>query len=148
MATTRPAFVGSRHDKRDGEPKRSEEEIPKPKVLVIRIAEDLRVGLRKFETLKTEASLSDFGRARLRRRLEKLDQARLVEIAHGRFAAGLDPFRMLPAQVVVNLLLKLGHGVGPLANYQCFERSPVRGEHNELDKRAGAFVQLGNAQGG
>jgi hypothetical protein len=44
--------------------------------------------------------------------LEELAQARLVKIAHWRFAAWLNPFGMLPSQVVVNLLLKLGHGVG------------------------------------
>jgi hypothetical protein len=44
--------------------------------------------------------------------LEELAQARLVKIAHWRFAAWLNPFGMLPSEVVVNLLLKLGHGVG------------------------------------
>jgi hypothetical protein len=29
---------------------------------------------------------------------------------------GLDPFGMLPSQVVVNLLLKLGHGVDRVAD--------------------------------
>ena len=43
---------------------------------------------------------------------EEPPQARLVKIAHGRLAAWLDPFGMLPSQVVVNLSLKLGHGVG------------------------------------
>jgi hypothetical protein len=47
---------------------------------------------------------------------------------------------MLPSQVVVNLLLKLGHGVDSVADYKCFERSSARGEHNDLDKRPGAFV--------
>jgi len=43
---------------------------------------------------------------------EEPPQARLVKIAHGRLAAWLDPFGMLPSQVVMNLSLKLGHGVG------------------------------------
>ena len=96
--------------------------------------------MRKFETLKTEANLSDFGRARLGTRLEKLGQARLVKIAHGRFAAGLNPFRMLPSQVVVNLLLKLGHGVDRVADCDCFECSPPHDVHNVLDKQPGGIV--------
>jgi hypothetical protein len=47
---------------------------------------------------------------------------------------------MLPPEVIVNLLLKLGHGVDPMADYHCFERSLARGEHKRLDKRAGEFV--------
>lgn len=42
---------------------------------------------------------------------EEPPQARLIKIAHGRLAAWLDPFGMLPSQVVVDLSLKLGHGV-------------------------------------
>jgi hypothetical protein len=38
-------------------------------------------------------------------------EARLVRIAHGRFAIWLDPFGMLDSQVVVNLLLELRVGV-------------------------------------
>jgi len=55
---------------------------------------------------------TSFGRLRLGTSLEEPPQARLVKIAHGRFAAWLDPFGMLPSQVLVNLSLKLGHGVG------------------------------------
>lgn len=47
---------------------------------------------------------------------EELPQARFVKVAHWRLAARLDPFGMLPSQVFVNLLLKLGHGVDPVAN--------------------------------
>jgi hypothetical protein len=43
---------------------------------------------------------------------EKLAQARLIKIAHGRFPVGPDPFGMLPAKIVVNLLLKLGQSMG------------------------------------
>ena len=56
--------------------------------------------------------LSGFGWAGLRTCFEELAQARLVKIAHWRFAAWLNPLGMLFSQVVVNLLLKLGHGVG------------------------------------
>jgi hypothetical protein len=49
---------------------------------------------------------------------------------------------MLFSQVVMNLLLELGDGVDPVAHYQCFEPSLVRGEHNELDKPSGTFVQF------
>ena len=49
---------------------------------------------------------------------------------------------MLFSQVVMNLLLELGDGVNPVAHYQCFEPSLVRGEHNELDKQSGTFVQF------
>ena len=59
-----------------------------------------------------EIKLSSFGRARTGTRFEESPQARLVKIAHGRLAAWLDPFGMLPSQVFVNLPLKLGHGVG------------------------------------
>jgi hypothetical protein len=50
-------------------------------------------------------------RARVRVRFEEMAQPRFVKIAHRRFAVGADPFGMLPTQIVVNLLLKLGHGV-------------------------------------
>jgi hypothetical protein len=78
----------------------------------------------------------------VRTRIEKLGQACLVKIAHWRLAAGLDPLGMLPSQVVVNLLLKLRHGVDPVADYRCLERSLVCGEHKELDKRSRGFVHV------
>jgi hypothetical protein len=53
---------------------------------------------------------------------------------------------MLLSQVVMNLLPELSDGVDPLAYHQCFEPSLVRGEHNELDKKPGAFVHLRNAR--
>ena len=71
---------------------------------------DLHCGQRT--SFKTEIKLSSFGRARPGTGFEEPPQARLVKIAHGRLAAWLDPFGMLPPQVVVNLSLKLGHGVG------------------------------------
>lgn len=49
---------------------------------------------------------------------------------------------MLLSQVVVNLLLELGDGVGPMADHQCFEPSLVRGKHKELDTQTGAFVHV------
>jgi hypothetical protein len=58
-----------------------------------------------------EIKLSSFGRARPGTSFEEPPQARLVKIAHGRLAAWLDPFGMLPSQVVVNLSLKFDHGV-------------------------------------
>jgi len=39
---------------------------------------------------------------------------------------------MLPSQVVVNLSLKLGHGVGRVTDW--FGRNHARGRHNLLDK--------------
>jgi hypothetical protein len=39
--------------------------------------------------------------------IEQLYEARLVRIAHGRFAIWLDPFGMLDPEVVVNLLPQL-----------------------------------------
>ena len=80
---------------------------------------------------KTEIKLSSFGRARPGTSFEEPPQARLVKIAHGRFAAWLDPFGMLPSQVVVNLSLKLGHGVGRVTDW--FGRNHARGRHNLLD---------------
>lgn len=50
-------------------------------------------------------------RGRVRVRFQELAQPLFVKIAHRRFAIGPDPFGMLPAQIFVNLLLKLGHGV-------------------------------------
>ena len=43
--------------------------------------------------------------------LKQSRQARLVRIARGTFAIGLDPFGMLDPQVVVNLLPELGVGM-------------------------------------
>jgi hypothetical protein len=71
---------------------------------------DLHCGRRT--SLKTKIKLSSFDPARPGTSFEEPPQARLVKIAHGRLAAWLDPFGMLPSQVVVNLSLKLGHGVG------------------------------------
>jgi len=73
-----------------------------------------RVGARargQRTSFQTEVKLSSLGRARPGARFEEPPQARLVKIAHGRLAGWLDPFGMLPSQVVVDLSLKLGHGV-------------------------------------
>jgi len=48
--------------------------------------------------------------------LEELAQECLVKIAHWSLAGRLDPFGMLPSQIVVNLLLKLGHGMDWVAD--------------------------------
>ena len=89
-----------------------------------------------------ELPLSGFRRAGAPTSFEELAQARLIKIAHWRVPTWLDPFGMLLSQVIVNLLLELGDGVDPVADHQCFEPSLVRGEHNELDKQAGAFVHV------
>jgi hypothetical protein len=49
--------------------------------------------------------------SRSRRSGEHFREERLVRIAPGAFAIGLDPFGMLDSQIVVNLLLELGVGV-------------------------------------
>jgi hypothetical protein len=58
---------------------------------------------------------------------------------------------MLPAQVVVNLLLKLSDGVDPTADYQCLERSSPRGEHSFVGQTTRAvrssFVHSWNRNG-
>ena len=41
-----------------------------------------------------------------RQSVEQFYEARLVRIAHGTLAVGLDPFGMLHPQIVVNLLLE------------------------------------------
>jgi hypothetical protein len=46
-----------------------------------------------------------------RQTAEELREARLVRIAHGTLAIGLDPFGMLDPQIVVNLLLEFSVGV-------------------------------------
>ncbi len=43
-----------------------------------------------------------------RQSVKHLREARLVRIAHGGFAIGLNPFGMLDSEIVVNLLLELG----------------------------------------
>ena len=43
----------------------------------------------------------------LRQSVKQFNETRLVRITHGGFAIWLNPFWMLDAQVVVNLLLKL-----------------------------------------
>jgi len=45
---------------------------------------------------------------RSHRSADQLCEARLVRIARGTFAIGLDPFGMLDPQIVVNLFLELG----------------------------------------
>jgi hypothetical protein len=83
-------------------------------------------------SFKSEIKLSSFDRARPGTSFEEPPQARLVKIAHGRLAAWLDPFGMLPSQVVVNLSLKLGHGVSWVTDW--FGRNHARGKHKLLDK--------------
>ena len=43
-----------------------------------------------------------------RQSVEHFRETRLVRIAHGGFATWLDPFGMLDAQIVVNLVLEFG----------------------------------------
>ena len=45
---------------------------------------------------------------RPRRNAKQFREARLIRIARGTFAIGLDPFGMLDPQIVVNLFLELG----------------------------------------
>ena len=85
-----------------------------------------------------------FGWARSRTSFQESAQARLVKLAHGRLAVWLDPFGMLPSQVVVNLLLKLGHGVDRVADR--FGRNLRRRKHNLFDKRAARFVHWKSLQ--
>ena len=61
-----------------------------------------------------------------RQRVEQSREARLVRIARGTFAIGVDPFGMLKPQIVVNLLLELGisvdlviHGYCPGERFKC-----------------------------
>ena len=65
----------------------------------------------------------------MRVNLEQLIEARFVKIAHRRFAVRSDPFRMLPSQIVVNLLLKLGQRVSRMVDYNVFGRNPRRDKH-------------------
>ena len=62
----------------------------------------------------------------LRQTAEDSREARLVRIARGTIAIGLDPFGMLKPQIVVNLLLELGisvdlviHGYCPGERFKC-----------------------------
>jgi hypothetical protein len=50
-------------------------------------------------------------RSASRQTAEQSREARLVRIAHGILAIGVDPFRMLDPQIVVNLLLEFSVGV-------------------------------------
>jgi len=56
---------------------------------------------------------------RSHRSADQLCEARLVRIARGTFAIGLDPFGMLDPQIVVNLLPKLGVGVDLMIHGYC-----------------------------
>jgi len=60
---------------------------------------------------------------------KKLSQTCLVEIAHWGLAIWPDPFGMLPAQIVVNLLLKLGHGMNRMADDNGLGRNSRRDNH-------------------
>src|SRR6266853_4603047 len=64
-----------------------------------------------------------------RQRIEQFHEARVVRITHGGFAIWLDPFGMLDAQVVVNLLPKLSVGV------DLVRQGNWLGETNEFHKR-------------
>jgi len=57
--------------------------------------------------------------SRSRRSAEQFREARLVRIARGAFAIGLDPFGMLDPQIVVNLLLEFGVGVDLVIHGYC-----------------------------
>jgi hypothetical protein len=64
--------------------------------------------------------------SRSRGSAEQFREARLVRIARGTFAIGLDPFGMLNPQIIVNLLLELGvgvdlvkHGYWPGERFKC-----------------------------
>jgi hypothetical protein len=57
--------------------------------------------------------------SRSRRSGEQFREERLVRIAPGAFAIGLDPFGMLYSQIIVNLLLELGIGVDFVIHGYC-----------------------------
>jgi len=54
-----------------------------------------------------------------RQRVEHFREARLVRIAPGAFAIGLDPFGMLNPQIIVNLQLELGVSVDLVIHGYC-----------------------------
>jgi len=54
-----------------------------------------------------------------RQRVEHFREARLVRVARGTFAIRLDPFGMLDAQIVVNLVLELGVSVDLVIHGYC-----------------------------
>ena len=56
------------------------------------------------KTMRINNSVSGFA---WRQTIEQCHEARLIRIAHGRFAIWLDPFRMLNPKVVVDLLPEL-----------------------------------------
>jgi len=68
--------------------------------------------------------------------LEELGQACFVKIAHWRLAVGPDPFRMLPAEIVVNLLLKFGQSVCRMAYYNGPGHNIVRSKHKGWTREA------------
>ena len=53
--------------------------------------------------------------------VEHFRETRLVRIAHGGFAIGLNPFGMLDPQIVVNLLLEFGVRVDLVIHGQRFK---------------------------
>ena len=70
---------------------------------------------------------------------QKPVEASFVKIADWRIAVWLDPFRMLTAQIVVNLLLKFRKRVYRVADYSS-RQNVRRGKHNELDRLSKEFV--------
>jgi hypothetical protein len=86
-----------------------------------------------------------------RQTIEQFHQPRLVRITHGRFAAWLDPFRVLNPKIVVNLLPELRVSVDLLMQgrwlgerFMCgagwfawlaLSLSALRSETNEFHKR-------------
>ncbi len=83
-----------------------------------------------------------FIRASLRVHLQQPRQASLVKIAHRTFAIRPDPFRMLGAEIVVNLKLKRTERVSRARADNLPSQGYTRANHSELDNRRRKIVQI------
>lgn len=74
--------------------------------------------------------------------LQQLRQARFVEIASRAFTIGLDPFRVLQAQIVMNLKLKRCERVARTRPSSLNVERFRSDEHDELDNNYVEVVQI------
>jgi hypothetical protein len=85
--------------------------------------------------------------------VERSREARLVRIAHGTLAIGLDPFGMLDPQIVVNLLPEFGvgmdlviHGYWPGERFKCVATVRTMGSAESLTGTGALSARYGQVR--
>jgi len=73
---------------------------------------------------------------------QQFREAGFVNVAHRAVAVRMDPFRMLGAQIVVNLDLKRGHIVDRMRTVNWHSHRCRRDQHEKLDNRTTEVVQI------